>query len=289
MYEDGTLAEPPLALCEVQGYLYQAKKHMAELALIMKDIKLCEQLLNECTQLKNAFNTDFWMEDKGFYAMGLDQDRKPLRVISSNPGHCLETDLVIDEYANRVAHRLMREDMYGGWGIRTLATTTMGYNPMSYHNGSVWPHDNAMIARGFRSMHLPQYTQDVFSGLFEACRRMHYKRMPELFCGFPREISKSDPPIRYPVACSPQAWAASAPFSLIKSLLNIKPQSDSRCLVIDQPILPPGINHVGIKNLRVENTRFDLEFSRINNSMSVQIVDQRGDLEVTIRNLNTPY
>ncbi|MGE0201009.1 MAG: glycogen debranching N-terminal domain-containing protein [Candidatus Melainabacteria bacterium] len=282
MYDDGTLTEPPLYLCEAQAYLYQAKVRLAQLATLMEQRDYSHTLLKEARQFKERFNRDFWMEDLGFIPLGLDSQGKPMRVISSNAGHCLESGLLTELRAKKVAQRLMKPDMYNGWGIRTLSTTTKAYNPMSYHNGSVWPHDNAMIAHGFSIVEQYDLAEQVFTGLFEVGRRLHYNRFPELFCGFTRDVDKGDPPVRYPVACSPQAWAAASVFSLIRSCLNIQPKWKERAVVLKKPRLPRWLNALKISNFRVGSTTMDLEFRRTDKTVLVDVPAREGDLDVLV-------
>ncbi len=283
MYDNGLQAEPPIALAEVQGYVYLAKRRMASLADIRGDKDLKTQLRRECVQFKRKFNQDFWIEELGYCPLGLYNQGRPLKVISSNPGHCLESGILTLPHARKVASRLMAPDMFSGWGIRTLSAEMMAYNPMSYHNGSVWPHDNAIIAQGLSTIGRPDMSERVFSGLFEAARLMTYKRLPELFCGFARDVAKSDPPVRYPVACSPQAWAAAATFSLIQSLLNLEPDLQHGSLKIEQPKLPHWMNYLRIKNMRVGNTILDLEFRRTEKTVVVDVQNRHGNLDILLK------
>lgn len=282
MYPDGVLADPPIALSEVQGYVYLAKRHLMALAEAMGQKGLKTRMKQEALTLKNRFNKDFWDPKLGFCALGLDSDGKPLRVIASNPGHCLETGILTAQHAKVTAKRLMQSDMFNGWGIRTLSSAMKAYNPMSYHNGSVWPHDNALIARGFAAMGQSDAVDQVFTGLFEAARQMSYRRLPELFCGFSRDADKSDPPVRYPVACSPQAWAASSVFSLTQSLLNLSPELENRTLKIRRPKLPHWINRLRVRNLKVGNAVLDLEFKRAQQTVLVDVLDRQGKLDLLI-------
>lgn len=283
MYENGLQAEPPIALVEVQGYVYLAKKRMAALADVLGHKDLKHQLKRECKEFRKNFNRDFWMSDYGFYAMGLDSQGRQLKVVSSNPGHCLETGLFTIAHARKVMTRLMAPDMFSGWGIRTLSSQTMAYNPMSYHNGSVWPHDNAIIAKGFCTLERPDYVEKIFSGLYEAARLTSYKRLPELFCGFTRDESKTDPPVRYPVACSPQAWAAGAVYALIQSMLSLKPDLANGVLKIEQPLLPAWMNFLEVRQLRVGQAQVDLVFRRADNTVVVDVLNRSGKLDILVK------
>jgi glycogen debranching enzyme len=282
MYANGLQAEPPIALVEVQGYVYHAKRTMAALCDLMgeKDLKI--RLKSDNVTLRKRFNRDFWLPEMGFCPMGLDNNGHPLAVIASNPGHCLETGILSKSHAHRVAQRLMQADMFNGWGIRTLSSDMVAYNPMSYHNGSVWPHDNALIARGLRKVEHSQASERIFTGLFEAARLMQYKRLPELFCGFPRD-SGTDPPVRYPVACSPQAWSAAAVFSLIQTSLNLKPDLANNRLFITQPRLPSWINQLTFRRLRLGSKVLDIQFRRSADSVVVDVLNRKGHLDILVQ------
>jgi glycogen debranching enzyme len=283
MDELGVVAQPPLALSEVQGYIYMAKTRMAKLADVVEDRDLRQRLRQESQEFRKRFNKDFWMEDLEFCALALDRYGKQYRVIASNPGHCLEAGLFYENQAGKVISRLMAADMFNGWGIRTLSSNMVAYNPMSYHNGTVWPHDNAMIARGFAILNRPDLVEFIFNGLFEAARHVHYRRLPELFCGFRKEEGKEgDPPVRYAVACSPQAWAAASMYSIIQSLLNITPDAQRKILSIRAPRLPETLNMLQINNLRVGEAMVDLEFRRTNKSVTVDVRNRQGELDIQI-------
>lgn len=283
MYDNGLQAEPPIALVEVQGYIYLAKRRMATLADIMEDRDLKQKLRRDCQDLKRRFNQDFWLEDLQFYAMGLDSQGRPLKVISSNPGHCLETGIMAVPCARHVASRLMAPDLFSGWGIRTLSSDMVAYNPMSYHNGSIWPHDNAIIAQGMSLVGRQDLSEKIFSGLFEAARLMLYKRLPELFCGFSRDMAKADPPVRYPVACSPQAWAAASVFSLIQSMLNLSPDLQAGTFKIQNPQLPHWMHYLRIKNMHVGQAILDLEFRRTDKMVVVDVIGRQGKLDILVK------
>lgn len=283
MYENGLQAEPPIALAEVQGYVYMAKRGMASFAELFGDRELKFQLKRECRQLKQSFNKDFWMPEFNFCPLGLDSQGRPLRVISSNPGHCLETGILTVSHARQVASRLMEPDMFSGWGIRTLSSGTLAYNPMSYHNGSVWPHDNAYIARGMSIIGRPDLSERIFSGLYEAARLMQYKRLPELFCGFSRDPCKIDPPVRYPVACSPQAWSAASMFSFIRSMVSMVPDLPSNSIRIARPRLPYFMNSLIIRKLRIGASSVDLEFRRAGKTVVVDVLNRHGKLDILVK------
>lgn len=282
-HSDGTICEPPTALVEVQGYFYVAKMNMAELAKHMGEQELSKKLFQDAFEFKQRFHKAFWMEDMQFYAMGLDKNSKQMKVISSNPGQCLFTGIIDKEYQNIVADRLFKPDMFTGWGIRTLSLNTSFFNPMSYHNGSIWPHDNSMIAYGLSNINREDLTLKINAALFESARLMYYKRLPELFCGFSRKFKRQDPPVQYPVACSPQAWAAGSAFLLLQSMLNIVPDAQNAELKIYNSTLPSWLDFLRLENLRVGNASLSLEFRKIENRMVIDIIDKKGKIDIYIK------
>lgn len=284
MHADGTIAKAPISPVEVQGYFYSAKVKMARLAGYLHKHDLAERLLAEAKDLRRRFHAAFWMEDMGYYAHALDKDGKQLKVITSNPGHLLETGILYEEYAQKVANRLFEQDMFSGWGIRTLSYDCIAYNPMSYHNGSIWPHDNSIIASGLSRLGImPQLVLKVTTAMFEAARRMYYKRLPELFCGFTRHYPRQDPPVSYPVACLPQAWASASVFLLIQSMLNIEADAQERKLRIMDPSLPDWLNVLELQDLKVGDALVNLEFRRTSKGLVIDVFDKRGKLDVIIR------
>ncbi len=281
--EDGSLAEPPIALVEVQGYVYLAKKNMAKLADHLGEVQLKKKLLREIQDLKDRFNKDFWLEDYQFLSMGLDKDGNPMKIVTTNPGHCLETGIVDYKYIQPVAERFFDEDMFTGWGIRTLSKDAYAFNPMSYHNGTVWPHDNSIVAYGLSKVGRPDLSLKVLTGLFEAARLMQYKRLPELFCGFSRRIERLDPPVMYPVSCIPQAWAAASVFFLLQAILNIEPDATENSLSICNPIFPEWLNYLTIENLKVGSASVGIEFRKTSKGLVIDIFDKKGKLDIIIR------
>jgi glycogen debranching enzyme len=283
IHADGSFAEPPIALVEVQGYFYAAKIKFAELAGYMGANNLKMKLIKEAAEFKKKFHNDFWIEDLQFYAMGLDKDGNKMQVVSSNPGHCLETGLLDYNYANIIAERFFSANMFSGWGIRTLSTEINSYNPMSYHNGTIWPHDNSIIAYGLAKIGKPDLSNKIITSLFEAARLMRYKRLPELFCGFSRINNRQDPPVSYPVACRPQAWSAASVFLLIQSMLNIVPDAQNKELKIIEPQLPEWLDFLQIKNLQIGDAFLDLEFRKAQKNLGVVILEKRGTVDVLIK------
>lgn len=276
----GQLAQGAIALCEVQGYVYAAKIRLAQIARMKKRIDLADRWEEEARELKLRFNRDFWMEDQDYCALALDGEGKPVDSITSNPGHCLNLGIFTPEKAYSVAERLRAPDMFNGWGIRTLSSLSPAYNPMGYHIGSVWPHDNALVAIGLRSLGLIDQALELAEGILDMTKRQPYQRPPELFCGFER--TDGNDPVQYPVACSPQAWATGTVFQLLQMMVNLVPDAPSNTLRIIDPALPPSINQLSLHNLRVGPTLLDLEFERSNGSTACRVSKKRGNLRVII-------
>ncbi|MBH8562320.1 amylo-alpha-1,6-glucosidase [Nostoc sp. CENA67] len=276
----GDLANGPIALCEVQAYFYAAKIRLAEIARMKKRLDLADRWQEEARNLKVRFNRDFWMEDQDFCALALDGDGKPVESITSNPGHCLHLGIFTPEKAYSVAERLRAPDMFNGWGIRTLSSLSPAYNPMGYHIGSVWPHDNSLIAMGLRSLGLIDQALELFQGLFDMTSLQPYQRPPELFCGYERNGDHA--PVQYPVACTPQAWATGTIFQLVQMVVNLVPDAQNNCLRIIDPALPESINHLSIHNLQVGTTILDLEFERSGSTTACRVAKKRGNLRVVI-------
>lgn len=284
----GQLAQGPIALCEVQAYVFAAKIRLSEIARMKKRIDLADRWQEEARELKTRFNRDFWMEDQDYCALALDGDGKPVDSITSNPGHCLNLGILLPEKAYSVAERLQAPDLFNGWGIRTLSSLSPAYNPMGYHLGSVWPHDNALIAIGLRSLGLIDQALELAQGLFDMTLHQPYQRPPELFCGYER--TEGSGPVQYPVACTPQAWATGSIFQLLQMMMNLVPDAPGNHLRIIDPALPTSINQLSIRNLKVGTTLVDLEFSRepailgepANPSTSCRVVRKRGNLRVVI-------
>lgn len=276
----GQLAQGPIALCEVQAYVYAAKVRLSQIARMKKRIDLAERWEEESRDLKVRFNRDFWLEDQDYCALALDGDNKPVDGITSNPGHCLSLGILSPEKAYSVAERLRAPDMFNGWGIRTLSSLSPAYNPMGYHIGSVWPHDNSLIALGLRSLGLIDQALELSKGLLDMTKRQPYNRPPELFCGYER--ANDNDPVQYPVACTPQAWATGSVFQLIHTMVNLVPDAPGNYLRIIDPALPESINQLTLRNLRVGQTLLDLEFERSGTSTACRVSKKRGNLRVVI-------
>ncbi|MBW4575724.1 MAG: amylo-alpha-1,6-glucosidase [Aphanothece sp. CMT-3BRIN-NPC111] len=277
---EGQLASGSITLCEVQAYVYAAKIRLSEIARMKKRLDLADRWQEEANDLKVRFNRDFWMADRDYCALALDGEGKQVDSISSNPGHCLHLGILEQEKAYSVAERLRAPDMFNGWGIRTLSSLSPAYNPMGYHVGSVWPHDNALIGMGLRSLGLIDQTLELSQGLLDMSRHQPYQRPPELFCGYERTAAND--PVEYPVACSPQAWATGSIFQLLQMMINLVPDAPNNYLRIIDPALPESINRLSLHNLRVGSTLLDLEFERSGNTTACRVAKKRGNLRVVI-------
>lgn len=282
MHLDGTLATPPIAICEAQAYLYAARIELSQLAAILGHHAMSERLTEQAAALKKAFIEDFWMEDEKFVALALDAQRRKVEVLSSNPGHCLFTGILDDEKANAVADRLLGKELFTDWGIRTLSAATVAFNPMSYHNGSIWPHDNAIIAEGFRRLGRVEDVHRILKSLFDMAQNEPDFRLPELVCGFDREASNS--PINYPVSCSPQAWAAGSMFQLLKACINLQPDACNNRVRIIEPSLPEWLESLTIRGLRVGNATFDISLAARSGTTFCQLLKKSGNLRVIVEN-----
>ena len=279
-HADGTMARGPIALCEVQGYVFAAKNEAALMAESLGNRKRAMELFAAALEVRKRFEEAFWDEELGGYVLALDGDKKPCRVLSSNMGHVLFAGAASQERAERVAELLMDRDFNCGWGIRTIAKGQARYNPMSYHNGSVWPHDNALIAAGFARYGLKEKANKIMNLMFHVSQSMDLNRLPELFCGFQRR--PGDGPTLYPVACSPQAWASAAPFYMLQSCLGLEIRALDRRIVFERPGLPRFLDNLRITNLRVGNAAVDLLFTRHGQDVSLHIERRQGDVTVTL-------
>jgi glycogen debranching enzyme len=279
-HADGALAEGPLALCEVQGYVYAAKQCAAQLADLLEKTKTAADLWREADALAEQFERTYWCEDLGAYALALDGQKRPCRVRSSNSGHCLFAGIASPEHARAAAETLADRDSFSGWGIRTVAASEVRYNPMSYHNGSVWPHDNALIAYGLAQYGFKDVAVKVLTGLFDASQFLELRRMPELFCGFSRRPGEG--PTLYPVACAPQSWSAAAIFYLLQACLGISIKAPVNQIQISHPVLPEFLREVRIKNLKVGQSSVDLVFQRHEDDVGINILKKEGDVKILL-------
>ena len=259
--EDGSLARPPIALCEVQGYAYRAWRSAARVYEALGDEARCRDLMRRAADLQKRFERDYWSDDLGCYVLALQKDKRPCRVVASNTGQVLWTGIASPKHATDVAERLMRHDMFSGWGIRTLAATSAVFNPLSYHLGSVWPHDNSLIVGGLRRYGHDDAAQRVFAALYQAAASFRDQRVPELYCGYERDPAEASP-VGYPVACSPQAWAAGAlPYALWQ-ILGLRARTLEHKLIVARPRLPDPVQWLEIHGLTVGDASVDLRFER---------------------------
>jgi glycogen debranching enzyme len=280
-HADGALADPPVALCEVQGYVFDAKCRAATIADALGDHARASALRQQAARLRAAFNEVFWCEEESTYALALDGHKRCCRVRTSNAGHCLFSGIASTDRARRVGEQLLGDEMFSGWGIRTLSSIERRYNPMSYHNGSVWPHDNSLIAVGLSHYGFDDLTPVPMTGLFNASLTMDGHRLPELFCGFRRRSGEG--PTLYPVACSPQAWASGAVFGLLQAFLRLSLDIQGRRLSIGRALLPPFLKYLRLLNLRVPFGSVDLQFTRHHVDVSVSVLGKSGDFDVFAR------
>jgi len=280
MHADGTLAAGPLALCEVQAYVYAAKQGAAMLAAALGKDEQAAALAAAADQLRTAFEAKFWIEELGAYAIALDGEKRPCKVVSSNAGQVLFCGIAAPERAQALAATLLTPEMFSGWGIRTLSADAPRFNPMSYHNGSVWPHDNALIALGLARYGLKRGASAIFEGLFDASAHMEMMRFPELFCGFPRRRGMA--PVLYPVACAPQAWASVVPFALLQACLGLELDFGRREIRFHNPQLPKFMEQIRINDLELAGASVNLRLRRRGAHTEVAIVSQRGDIGIKI-------
>jgi glycogen debranching enzyme len=279
-HTDGRLAEGSIALAEVQGYVYAAKRSMATLARRRGDAAMADRLDAAADELRRQFDAAFWLPKARFYAMALDGDRRPVATIGSNVGQALWSGIVPTEREERVAERLLESDMFSGWGVRTLAAGQVGYNPVGYHTGSIWPHDNAIIAAGLKWHGATDPANRLAGRLIEAARWFPGFRLPELFCGFAR--AGVGAPVAYPVACSPQAWSAAAPYFLLRTMIGLRADASARRLELVHPVLPDWLGQLKVSGLPIGGDSVDLLVHRFRGRTSAELIDRRGDVEVVI-------
>jgi glycogen debranching enzyme len=275
--QDGSLGEAPIALVEVQGYVFRAKVEMAALFRRTGDDKRARILADEAQRLRERFNRDFWLE-AGYYALALQKGHRRVAVLSSNAGHALWSGIANLDQARQTAQHLLSPEMFTGWGIRTLSRNAVKYDPLAYHLGTVWPHDNSLIAAGLKNYGMNQETLQILSGMLDAAQHFEGNRLPELFGGLARENDNAPAP--YPIACQPQAWAAATIPYLLTSILGLEPHAFERRLKIVRPMLPENVHSLEIHNLRVGGALADLIFERGDHGVTARILQKRGPLEV---------
>jgi glycogen debranching enzyme len=279
-HADGTLAEAPIALVEAQGYVYAAKRLAAACARRLGMDERASQLQAQAETLRERFEEAFWCERLGTYALALDRNKRPCEVRTSNAGHALATGIARPDRARSVAGGLLQARFFSGWGIRTVAQGEARYNPMSYHNGSIWPHDNALIADGFARYGFKAGVNAIFEALMQATAYMDQRRIPELYCGFQRRVGRG--PTLYPVACSPQAWAASAPFSLMQSMLGLEFNHEARQIRLVNPSIPKFAGDIIIRNLSLGGASADIAVRLDGQATSLHVMRTSGDLQVSL-------
>ena len=279
-HADGSLARPPIALCEVQGYVYAARRGAAALARELGDAQLAREQEERARLLRARFDERFWIPELRTYALALDGAKRPCRVRSSNAAQVLFTGLARPERARAIAAGVLDPDFYSGWGVRTLSSAEIRYNPMSYHNGSIWPHDNGLIAWGASRCGARETALAILTGLFDATLFSDLSRLPELFCGFPRR--RGEGPTPYPVACAPQAWSAGVVFLLLQSCLGLTVSGREGRVIFRNPALPPFLESLSILGLRVGEAELDLELVRHPSDVGIQVRRRHGDVEVVI-------
>jgi glycogen debranching enzyme len=281
-HENGELAEEPIALCEVQGYVYDAKVSAANIATALGYEDKATELRRQAEELKENFNEKFWSDSKQIYVLALDGRKNPCNVISSNAGHCLFSGIATHERAHLTAKNLLSENMFSGWGIRTIAQSEARYNPMSYHNGSIWPHDNAIIAYGFSRYDLMDEVSKVLKAVFDTAVHADDYRLPELFCGFDR--IKGQGPTSYPVACAPQAWSVGALFMLIQSCLGMRIHAAQNTISFCHPVLPSFLKEITISNLRLNDKQVILQIRRSKEGIDVALLSAGTDVKIELHN-----
>ncbi len=275
-HQDGALAVGPIALVEVQAYVYGALRGAARIASALGHADQSAVLADKAQALQQAIDRSFFDEELGTYVLALDGEKRPCRVRTSNAGHVLFAGAALTKRASRVAETLIATTSFSGWGIRTVDSREARYNPMSYHNGSVWPHDNALIAAGLARYGFRHEAATIFEGLFAASTRMDLRRLPELFCGFPRQ--RNSAPTTYPVACVPQSWSAAAPLSLIQSVLGLDFDLDARCVTFQQPVMPEFLDEIRLSNLQVGDAAANIVLQRIAGVVVPHLGSRRGDI-----------
>jgi len=279
-HADGSLAAAPIALAEVQAYAYAAYIGAASLASALDKTAPAAELTAKAEALKDRFEAGFWLEDLGTYALALDGAKHPLRVVASNAGHALFGGIARPDRASRVGDILLSPASYSGWGIRTIAAGEARYNPMSYHNGSVWPHDNGLIALGFARYGLKIAALRVLDGLFGSAQSFALKRLPELFCGFSRRGNAG--PTAYPLACAPQAWSAASVFALLAAVLGISFVPHERQIRFFRPVLPSWLSELHLTNLRLGEASVDLVLRREGSTVASDVTRREGPIDIVV-------
>ncbi|MCX7593714.1 MAG: amylo-alpha-1,6-glucosidase [Fischerella sp.] len=277
VYPDGTQVKAPKALCELQGYVFDAWMRMAEVFDVLEEREFSGELRTKAAKLRQSFEQSFWCDDIGFYAFTLDPDKKPVKTVSSNPGHCLWSGMISPKRAERVVRRLFAPDMWTGWGIRTISAQNPAYNPFSYHLGSVWPHDNSIIALGLKRYGFVQEVADIALGIFETGSFFSNYRLPELYAGVEKEPGSF--PVPYIEANVPQAWAAASVFQILQAMLGLQADAPNNRLHVD-PYLPEWLPELTLQRVEVGKAVVDLRFWRDGESTKWDALVKAGDVEV---------
>jgi glycogen debranching enzyme len=280
LHADGTRAPGDIALAETQGYVYYAKRRLAAIYGQLGDVERAEQMTREARDLKRLFNERFWMADRGYYAMALDGDKRQVRTAGSSIGHCLWSRIVADEHVPAVVKRLMAPDMFTGWGLRTVSSESGSYNPVSFYNGSVWPHDTAIAANGMKKHGYTQESNRLALGLVEAAVAHEYGRLPEMFCGFTRQSINT--PVSFPMACSPDASSSGALFHVLQAMLGIYAQAEENIVYVHNPVLPKWLGEVMLSNLKVGHTTMRLRFRRQGAHTTFSVLDKQGPGRIVV-------
>lgn len=277
VHKDGTHSKSPMAVVEVQGYLYDAKMKMAELYEYMKETDKANKLKQEAADLKERFNHSFWMEDKKYYALALDKDKKQIQTITSDPGHALWSKIIPTDKSEDTANKLIDEGLFSGWGIRTMSKHEKVYSPVAYHNGTVWPHDNSLIVLGLAKYGYQEHVNKVVSALFKSAEQFEDYRLPELFCGYDNQQEETIVP--FPVACSPQAWAAGTPFALVHALLGFEVDSLKKVMKIN-PSLPEEMDWIECKGIQIGKGTIDIIVQKENEEIVFDITNNTSGFEI---------
>ena len=280
VHTDGTLARAPIALSEAQGYAYAARLRLAPILDKLGENALADANRSAAKRLREAFNSDFWMPDQKFFAMALDGGREHVASVSTNPAHCLWSGLIDASRAPDVVSRLMENDIFSGWGLRTLTGGSPRFNPIGYHTGSVWPHDNAIAAMGFKMYGFEDELNEVATALFDAATSFPYFRLPELFGGEAR--SAHNAPVPYPVACRPQSWAAGAFPLITQAILGLRAEAPDKRLRVVNPRLPSWLNTVQVRGLRVGSGHVTLQYRRDGGATHVEVQKATGGIDVVV-------
>lgn len=278
---DGSLVEPPIALVAVQGYVYHDWRELAHLFRLTGEKREAGKLEKKAADLKQRWNDTYWMPKRGFYALAIERERNLAEVIASNPGQALFTSMIDADKAQSIADRLVADDMFSGWGVRTLSADEKAYNPLDYQVGSVWPHDNSLIALGLRRYGFTAQMEEIFTGIFDAATEFPHFRLPEVFDGFSR--ADYDKPVNYPVACSPQAWAAGSLPLMLAAALGFEPDALDKTLRIHRPHLPSWLSSVTVHDLPVGHAKVDLRYQREDQNTLVAVLKREGDLDVIVQ------